>query len=110
MQCVMMEKNVCLFWAKAHLKQTGAKWETVQWSEESKFGNILEIMDIKFSALKNRGTIQLVMSALFKRKASLMVLGCISAYGTGDLHIYKGSINAERYIHTRSNTASVTKA
>ncbi|KAK3555442.1 hypothetical protein QTP86_016103 [Hemibagrus guttatus] len=33
-----------------------------------------------------------------QKPASLMVWGCMSACGTGSLHIWKGTINAERYI------------
>ncbi len=39
------------------------------------------------------------MSSAFSSKAaSLMVCGCISAYGMGSLHVLEGTINAERYI------------
>ncbi|KAF4073698.1 hypothetical protein AMELA_G00246360 [Ameiurus melas] len=31
-----------------------------------------------------------------QKPVSLTVWGCISAYGTGSLHIWKGTINAER--------------
>ncbi len=33
-----------------------------------------------------------------KKPASLMVWGCISAYGMGSLHVLEGTLNAERYI------------
>uniref|UniRef100_A0A9J8CWP7 Transposase n=1 Tax=Cyprinus carpio carpio TaxID=630221 RepID=A0A9J8CWP7_CYPCA len=33
-----------------------------------------------------------------QKPASLMVWGCMSACGMGSLHIWKGTINAERYI------------
>ncbi len=31
-----------------------------------------------------------------QKPASLMVWGCISAYGMGNLHVLKGTMNAER--------------
>ncbi len=34
-----------------------------------------------------------------KKPASLMVWGCISAYGMGSLHVLEGTMNAERYIN-----------
>jgi len=52
----------------------------------------VKIIDKMFSRLKRRQTIQFV-----PKPASLMVWGCISAYGTGNLNIWKGSINAEMY-------------
>ncbi len=33
-----------------------------------------------------------------QKPASLMVWGCISAYSMGSLHVFKGTMNAERYI------------
>ncbi len=33
-----------------------------------------------------------------QKPASLMVCGCISAYGMGSLHVLEGTMNAERYI------------
>ncbi len=32
-----------------------------------------------------------------QKPASLMVWGCISAYGMGSLHVLEGNMNAERY-------------
>lgn len=46
---------------------------------------------------KMRETIQ-VDQRLFKKPASLMACGYISAYETGTLHIWKGTNIAERYI------------
>jgi len=54
------------------------KWKTVLWLEELQ----LEILD----AMIREGRVY------------LMVWGCISSYGTSNLHNWKGTINAERYI------------
>ncbi len=32
-----------------------------------------------------------------QKPASLMLWGCISAYGIGTLHVLEGTMNAERY-------------
>ncbi len=45
-----------------------------------------------------RETFQRVISIQFKKPASLMVWGCISAFGMGSLHVLEGTMNAERYI------------
>ncbi len=50
------------------------------------------------SGLKRRETFQRVISVQFQKPASLMVWGCISAYGMGSLHVLEGTMNAERYI------------
>ncbi len=39
-----------------------------------------------------------MLSAFSCKSASLMVWGCISAYGVGSLHVLEGTMNAERYI------------
>jgi len=56
----------------------------------------LEILDKASLRLNRSGNIQFVVSAQFK--SILKVWGSISAYGTGNLHIWKGSINSERYV------------
>ncbi len=49
------------------------------------------------SGLKRRETFQRVIS-IVQKPASLMVWGCIRAYGMGSLHVLEGTMNAERYI------------
>ncbi len=39
-----------------------------------------------------------MLSAVGSKAASLMVWGCISAYGMVSLHVLEGTMNAERYI------------
>uniref|UniRef100_A0A9J8BAA2 Tc1-like transposase DDE domain-containing protein n=1 Tax=Cyprinus carpio carpio TaxID=630221 RepID=A0A9J8BAA2_CYPCA len=64
----MIQKRRHFLWAKAHLKWTVAK--------------------------DNPSCYQRSV----QKPASLMVWGCMSACGMGSLHIWKGTINAERYI------------
>ncbi len=74
------------------------------------------------SGLKRRETFQHSV----QKPASLMVWGCISAYGMGSLHVLEGTMNAERYIkvleqhmlpyrrrvfqQNNANTAAITTA
>ena len=93
-----IQKRCRPLWAKAHLKWTEAKWKTVLWSHKSKcemvFGNhgrhVLRTKDERDHPAWYQRSVQ--------KPASLMVRGCISAYGMGSLHIWKGTINAERYL------------
>ncbi len=39
-----------------------------------------------------------MLSAFSPKPASLMVWGCVSAYGMGSLHVLEGTMNAEWYI------------
>ncbi len=50
------------------------------------------------SGLKRTRTTPSCYQRSVQKPASLMVWGCMSACGMGSLHIWKGTINAERYI------------
>ncbi len=58
---------------------------------------LLEITDTVSSGLKRR-TLPVCHQHSVQKPASLMVWGCISAYGMGSLHVLEGTMNAERYI------------
>ncbi len=55
-------------------------------------------MDAVSSGLKRRGDLPACHQRSVQKPASLMVWGCISAYGMGSLHVLEGTMNAERYI------------
>ncbi len=94
----MIQKRSRFLWAKAYLKWTVAKWKTVLWSGESKFEvlfgklgrHVIRTIEDKDNPSCYQRSVQ--------KPASLMVWGCMSACGMGSLHIWKGTINAERYI------------
>ncbi len=86
----MFQKRHPVLWAKAHLKWTVSKWKSILWSDG--------ITDAVSSELNRRETFQCVIRVQFQKPASLMIWGCISAYGVGSLHVLEGTMNAERYI------------
>ncbi len=47
---------------------------------------------------KEEGDLPVRYQHSVQKPASLMVWGCISAYGMGSLHVLEGTMNAERYI------------
>ncbi len=47
---------------------------------------------------KEEGELPACYQRSVQKPASLMVWGCISAYGMGSLHVFEGPMNAERYI------------
>ncbi len=47
---------------------------------------------------KEEGDLPACYQRSVQKPASLMVWGCISAYGMGSLHVLEGTMNAERYI------------
>ncbi len=88
----------CVLWAKAHLKWTVSTWKCVLWSEESKFDILVGNHECRVLRLKRRETSHHVISVQLKQSASLMIWGCIIAYGMGSLHVLEGTINAEMYL------------
>ncbi len=90
----MVQKRRRVLWAKAHLKWTVSKWKSVLWSDESKF----DILVGNHRCCVLRAKEEACYQRSVQKPASLMVWGCISAYGMGSLHVSEGTINAERYI------------
>ncbi len=87
----MVQKHCRVLWAKAHLKWTVSKWESV--------------LTFKFDILvgnhgrKEERDLPACYQCSIQKPASLIVWGCISAYGMGSLHVLEGTMNAERYIN-----------
>ncbi len=94
----MIQKRRRFLWAKAHLKWTVAKWKTVLWSDESKFEVLFGKLGRHVIRTKEDKDNPRCYQRSVQKPASLMVWGCMSACGMGSLHIWKGTINAERYI------------
>ncbi len=94
----MIQKRRRFLWAKAHLKWTVAKWKTVLWSDESKFEVLFGKLGCHVIRTKEDKDNPSCYQRSVQKPASLMVWGCMSACGMGSLHIWKGTINAERYI------------
>ncbi len=94
----MIQKRRRFLWAKAHLKWTVAKWKTVLWSDESKFEVLFGKLGRHVIRTKEDKDNPSCYQCSVQKPASLMVWGCMSACGMGSLHVWKGTINAERYI------------
>ncbi len=94
----MVQKCRRVLWAKAHLKWTVSKWKSVLWSDESKFGMLVGNHGCCVLRAKEEGDLPGCYQRSVQKPASLMVWGCISAYGMGSLHVLEGTMNAERYI------------
>ncbi len=93
----MVQKRRHVLWAKAHLKWTVCgKVFYGQTSPNSIF--LLEIADAVSYVAKEEGDHSACYQRSVQKPASMMVWGCISAYGMGRLHVLEGTMNAERYI------------
>ncbi len=84
--------------SKAHLKWTVSKWQSVLWSDESKFDILVGNHGRRVLRAKEEGDLPACYQHSVQKPASLMVWGCISAYGMGSLHVLEGTMNAERHI------------
>ncbi len=82
----------------AGLKWTVSKWKSVLWSDESKFDILVGNHGCRVLRAKEEGDLPACHQRSVQKPASLMVWGCISAYGMGSLHVLEGTMNAERYI------------
>ncbi len=94
----MVLKRRRVLWAKAHLKRTVSKWKNVLWSDESKFDILVGNHGHRVLWAKEEGDLLACYQCSFQKPASLMVWGCISAYGMGSLHVLEGTMNDKRYI------------
>ncbi len=82
----------------AHLKWTVSKWKSVQLSDESKCDILVGNHGHRVLRAKEEGDLPACFQRSVQKPASLIVWGCISAYGMGSLHVLEGTMNAERYI------------
>ncbi len=94
----LVQKRHCFLRAKAHLKWTVSKWKSVLWSDEYKFDILVGNHGRCVLQAKEEGDLPACYQRSVQKPASLMVWGCISAYGMGSLHVLEGTMNAERYI------------
>ncbi len=94
----MVQKRRRVLWPKAHLKWTVSKWKSVLWSDKSKFDILVGNHGHRVLWATEEGDLPACYQRSVQKPASLMVWGCISAYGMGSLHVLEGNMNAERYI------------
>ncbi len=94
----IVQKRHRVLWAKAHLKWTVSKWKSVLWSDESKFDILVGNHGLCVLRAKEEGDLPACYQHSVQKPASLMVWGCIRAYGMGSLHVLEGTMNTERYI------------
>ncbi len=83
----MAQKRCCVLWAKASLKRTISKCKSVLWSDESKFDILVGNHGRCVLRAKEEGDLPACYQRSVQKPASLMVWGCISAYGMGSLHV-----------------------
>ncbi len=76
-----------VLWAKAHLKWTVSKWKCSM--VRQKFDIVVGNHGRRVLRAKEEGDLPACYQRSVQKPASLMVWGCISAYGMGSLHVLK---------------------
>ncbi len=94
----MVQKRRRVLWAKASLKWTVSKLKSALWSDESKFDILVGNQGCRVLRAKEEGDLPACHQHAVQKSASLMVWGCISAYGMGRLHVLEGTVGTEMYI------------
>ncbi len=74
------------------------KVENVLSSDESKFDILVGNHGRRVLRAKEERDLPVCYQHSVQKPASLIVWGCISAYGMGSLHVLEGTMNAESYI------------
>lgn len=85
-------------WAKAKSCWTERQWNSVIFSDESKFDVCVGDTRKRVIRKKNEAYHRDCLKRTVKFPASVMVWGCFAARGVGKLHFIEGTVNAEKYI------------
>ncbi len=94
----MVQKRCRVLWAKSNLKWTVSKLKSGLWWDESKFDILIGNHRHRVLLVKEEGDLPACYQCSVQKLEPLMVLGCISSYSMGSLHVLEGTMNAERYI------------
>ncbi len=88
----IVQKRRHVLWTKAHLKWTVSKWKSVLWSNESKCDILVGNLGHRVLRAKEEGDPPACYRRSVQKPASLIVWGCISAYGMGSLYVLEGTV------------------
>lgn len=86
-------KTVRLAWAKKYRNWTSQQWNSVIWSDESRFEVCTGDQRPKVLRRKNEAFHKDCLNRKVKFPASIMVWGCMSAKGVGSLCFVDGIVN-----------------
>ncbi len=93
-----VQKRRRLLWARRHLGWTITQWKRVLWSDESVFQVFFGRNGRRVLRTKEEKDHPDCYQQQVQKPGSVMVWGCVSALGKGNLHFCDGTINAEKYI------------
>ncbi len=93
-----VQKRHRLLWTRRHLGWTITQWKRVLWSDESVFQVCFGRNGRRVLRTKEEKDHPDCYQQQVQKPGSVMVWGCVSALGKGNLHFCDGTINAEKYI------------
>lgn len=95
----LRQKKKRLQWCRERMSWTQRQWNSIIFSDESKFD--VSVGDARRRVIRNKTEAyhKDCLKRTVKFPASIMVWGCISAKGVGQLHFIDGMVNAEKYIN-----------
>lgn len=94
-----MQKRKRLLWAKEKQFWVQRQWNSIIFSDESKFDVCVGDSRKRVIRTKSETYHKDCLKRTVKFPASVMVWGCMSAKGVGNLHFIDGTINAQKYIN-----------
>ncbi len=94
-----VQKRRRLLWARRHLGWTITQWKRVLWSDESVFQVFFGRNGRRVLRTKEEKDHPDCYQQQVQKPGSVMVWGCVSALGKGNLHFCDGTINAEKYMN-----------
>lgn len=87
-----------MLWAKQHRNWSQEQWDSVHWSDESRFEVCVGDSRSRVIRRKDEAYHTDCLKRKVKFPASVMVWGSMSAKGVGRLHFVEGIVNANKYI------------
>lgn len=92
------QKQSRLKWAKQRQNYEQRQWNSIIFSDESKFD--VCVGDMRKRVIRNKSETyhKDCLKRTVKFPASVMIWGCMSSKGVGSLHFIDGTVNAQKYI------------
>ena len=106
----LKQKKNRLKWAKSHINWTSDEWNSVHWSDESRFEVCVGDNRSRVIRQKNEAFNSDCLKKKVKFPASVMVWGSMSARGVGKLHFIDGIVNTNKYLEILKKSLLPTMA
>ena len=96
-------RKLRLEFAKKYLKMPSTFWKRVIWSDEKKFELINTKRRLRVYKIKGEGRIPATTNPTVKHSKSIMIWGCVSGFGVGNLAEISTRMTGSVYVKTLSD-------